>query len=133
MLLDKKKIYVIEDNTANIFVLQSALRQEGATVIVDWFADGKIARILKDMPFDLIILDLMLPGTSSGFDIFKSLRALPQLEKIPFVAVSAMDSSVAIPKAKHLGFTGFISKPIDIDKFPQQILSLINGETIWDG
>jgi CheY-like chemotaxis protein len=132
MFLSKKKIYIVEDNTANIFVLLSALRQEGAIVVIDWFADGKTDRILKDLPIDLIILDLMLPGSSSGFDIFESLRAIPELNEIPIVAVSAMDTSVGIPKAQELGFSGFISKPIDVDKFPQQILALIEGEKIWD-
>lgn len=132
MLLDKKKIYIVEDNAANIFVLQSALRQAGASVVIDWFADGKAKRILKDLPLDLIILDLMLPGSSDGFEIYQSLRALPDLEGVPFVAVSAMDTSEAIPKAQKLGFAGFIRKPIDIDKFAEQILALINGENIWD-
>jgi DNA-binding response OmpR family regulator len=99
---------------------------------VDWFSDGDVRRIVKELPIDLIILDLMLPKRS-GFSIFEDLRALPELNSIPIVAVSAMDSSVAIPEAQKLGFSGFISKPIDPDLFAQQLLGLIEGKNVWYG
>jgi len=48
------------------------------------------------------------------------------------VAVSASESAVAIPKVKAKGFAGFISKPIDYDRFPNQIVAVLNQEAVWD-
>jgi DNA-binding NarL/FixJ family response regulator len=35
-------------------------------------------------------------------------------------------------RAKEAGFNGFISKPLDVDRFPDQINDILNGRSIWD-
>jgi two-component system cell cycle response regulator DivK len=35
-------------------------------------------------------------------------------------------------KAKNAGFDGFLGKPIDPDKFPDQIIRILQGHSIWD-
>jgi len=47
------------------------------------------------------------------------------------VAVSADNPSEAIPKAKSLGFAGFISKPVDQQAFPFQLQRILDGENLW--
>jgi hypothetical protein len=42
-----------------------------------------------------------------------------------------MDAAAAIPKARELGFAGFIAKPIDNYDFPKQVLAVINGSEVW--
>ncbi len=100
-------------------------------MLVDWWAKGESQRVLMSMPIDLIILDLMLPNQRSGFDVFDELRSLPQIAKVPIIAVSAAEVSFAVPHAKSKGFSGFISKPIDFVLFPKQIAAVINGEQVW--
>jgi len=126
-----KRIFIVEDNEDNIFVLLTSLRQHGAEVQIDWWAKGDRQALAKSLPIDLIILDLMLPGGRTGFDIFDEIRQNTTLDHIPVVAVSAMDPSIALPKVRDQGFAGFISKPIDINLFPQQIAALIAGENVW--
>jgi CheY-like chemotaxis protein len=135
MLLRGKRVYMVEDNAENITVMQRILRMHGAIVFIDWFAGTEGAKvILKDLPIDLVILDLMLSGVRarSGFDIFDQIRLLPELKTIPIVAVSAADPSIALVKARDKGFAGFICKPVDYDRFPQQINDLIGGKQIWE-
>jgi two-component system cell cycle response regulator DivK len=131
MLLGGKRIYIVEDNEDNIYVILSVLRQHGASVQIDWWAKGEAHKVIKALPLDLIILDLMLPHGRSGYDVFEEIRAQPELQLIPIVAVSAADPSIAMPKAIMLGFNGFISKPIKFDLFPKQVASLIAGQTVW--
>lgn len=132
MLLKDKVIYIVEDNEDNIFVILSLLREHGAKIRIDWFAKGEASKIVESLPLDLIVLDLMLPNNRSGFDVFEELRQLPQLESVPIIAVSASEPSIAVPKAHTMGFSGFIAKPIDFEKFPHQIAAIIDGQAIWD-
>ncbi|MBI5959083.1 MAG: response regulator [Chloroflexi bacterium] len=131
MLLDGKRIYMVEDNEDNIFVVLSLLRHHGASVQIDWWAKGEAHRVIKALPLDLIILDLMLPHDRSGYDVFEEIRAVPELQHVPVVAVSASDPSIAMPIAITMGFNGYISKPVGFDLFPKQIASLIAGEAVW--
>ena len=82
---------------------------------------------------DLIIIDLMLPGDISGYDVFDAIRETPDLANTPMIVVSAADPDVEIPRAKEKGFKSYISKPINRQNFPEQILNIINGEQIWGG
>lgn len=131
MILENRNIYLVEDNPENIYILMTILRKHGAKVQVDWWARGEVNRLLKTLPLDLIILDLMFPGVRSGFDIFSEIRTLPQLNGVPIVAVSASDPSVAIPKAMEKGFSGFIAKPVDNELFPIQIAKIIDKKQVW--
>lgn len=129
MLLKDKHILVFEDHPDNIQLLLTILEDEGARVSL-WFGGGK-EDILALLPIDLIILDLMLSERHSGFQYFELIRGWHELNRVPIVAVSAMDHTLAMPKARDAGFSGFISKPIDIDLFPQQIRDLIAGQQVW--
>ncbi|MEM6282789.1 MAG: response regulator, partial [Chloroflexota bacterium] len=80
---------------------------------------------------DLIILDLMLPDGVTGYDIFTSIRDRHEFDGVPIIAMSVMDRSDAVPLARRRGFSGFISKPINFQIFPQQIASIIDGQVIW--
>jgi CheY-like chemotaxis protein len=130
-ILQGKRIYIVEDNPDNIYILLVILRQAGANVTVDWWAKGEGHQILRALPIDVIILDLMLLGTHTGYDVFQEVRMFPQLANVPIVAVSAADASSAVPKVRAMGFSGFIKKPIDDDLFPKQIKSIIDGENVW--
>ncbi|MBN1312309.1 MAG: response regulator [Anaerolineae bacterium] len=129
MLLENKRILLFEDNLDNVQLIVTILEDEGAKVRV-WYGGGKAA-MLTMLPLDLIIMDLMLSERHSGFAHFDQIRTWPEMRKVPIVAVSAMDQTLAVPTTRAMGFSGFISKPIDMDLFPQQILDVINGKQVW--
>lgn len=129
MLLEDKHILLFEDNPDNIQLMVAILEDEGAKVSV-WYGGGK-AEMLALLPLDLIIMDLMLSERHSGFAHFDLIRSWPEVSRVPVVAVSAMDQTLAVPTTRAMGFAGFISKPIDMDLFPQQIRDLINGKQVW--
>lgn len=126
-----KHFFIVEDNALNRVVYQMTLVPQGVLIDFErWGKDSLVA--LKLCPVvDLIILDLMLHNNVSGFDIFAQIRAIPQYDPVPIVAVSAAEPSIAIPRAKELGFSGYISKPIDEALFPDQISRILAGEQIW--
>lgn len=130
-LLNNRRIFVVEDNVTNMAVISVLLRQHGALVIQDPWNSRTLDMLAQFMPIDVILLDLMLRSGVSGYDIFTEIKRVPEFAHIPIVAVSASDPSIEIPRAQSLGFTGFIGKPIELHRFPSQVLSCINNEPIW--
>lgn len=130
--LKNKRIFYIEDDVKNRAIAQMILEQSGATVGFErWGRANAIVMLQAFMPIDAILLDLMFPQGVTGYDVFEAIRANSAFDHIPVIAVSASDPAIEIPRAKQLGFAGFISKPIDIRLFPQQIARCIEGESIW--
>jgi len=132
MNLDGKRIFYIEDNVANRAITQTILELSGAHVAFErWGGPEVLTHLHAFMPIDIILLDLMFPRGVTGYDVFDLIRTDPEFSKIPIVAVSASDPSIEIPKTQAKGFAGFISKPISLRDFPQQVSSLLAGQQIW--
>jgi CheY-like chemotaxis protein len=132
MILKDKRIFIVEDNAQNRIIYQMILIRQGAQVDFERRGAEAINRLRSFSRIDLIVLDLMLMQGVTGFDIYDQIRAIPKYDEVPIVAVSAADPSEAIPKVRERGFNGFISKPIDDNLFPQQLLHIINNEPVWD-
>lgn len=131
MSVKGKRILIVEDNSLNRVVYQITLGVQGAVLEFDRWGREAVTRLKAGRDFDLIILDLMLYGGISGFDIFQEIRTMPQFNAIPIVAISASEPAIAMPRARELGFSGFISKPIDEAYFVGQISKLMAGEEVW--
>jgi CheY-like chemotaxis protein len=131
MLLNGKHVFIVEDNLQNRVIFQMSLMRHGAVVEFERWGKDALFRLQNSPPLDIIVLDLMLADGYSGFDIFEAIRALPKFDAVPIVAVSAMDPSVALPKTRAKGFSGFIAKPIDNRLFPQQLAQIIEGKAVW--
>jgi CheY-like chemotaxis protein len=131
MILKDKRIFIVEDNTQNRVVFTMILKPTGAVFEFERMGRGATGRLKTFGRADLIILDLMLMGGVSGYDIFDEIRAVPEYNTVPIIAVSASEPSVAIPETQKMGFSGFIAKPIDDDRFPKQLAQVINGEQVW--
>lgn len=131
MSLKGKRILIVEDNTLNRVVYQITLGVQGAYLDFDRWGREAVDRLKRSRNWDLIILDLMLHGGISGFDIFQAIRTMPEYDHLPIIAVSASEPAIAMPKARELGFSGFISKPVDEAYFSDQIARVIAGEQIW--
>jgi CheY-like chemotaxis protein len=132
MLLKDKRIFIVEDNLSNRAITQMLLEQFGAKTAIDRWGVETLERLRAFMPVNLILMDLMLPGGITGYDVFDRIRAQAEFAAVPIVALSASDPSTAIPLTQERGFAGFISKPIDFHKFPKQILNVLDGEIVWD-
>ncbi len=131
MSLKGKRIFIVEDNAGNKAIAQMLLERQGAVVITARWPQEVIDRLQKAAPVDLILMDLMLPDNVSGYDLFDAIRLLPEFAHVPIVAVSAADPSLALPKTRERGFSGFISKPIAFKLFVQQMEQSIAGDHIW--
>ena len=78
---------------------------------------------VEEIP-DLILIDLGLPDID-GQTLVAFIRRIPELEDVPLVAVTAWPEDTAREMAQAYGCSGFISKPINIRAFPDQIAEYI--------
>jgi CheY-like chemotaxis protein len=132
MLLKDKRIFILEDHAGNLAVMLTLLQREGAITKQDRWGKETISKLQDFAPVDIILLDLMVSETVSGYDVFDDIRSLAEFVQVPIVAVSASEPSVAIPETRKRGFSGFIAKPINIDHFPKQLAQVLEGESLWD-
>lgn len=129
--LKGKRIFIIEDNATNMAVFAASLKRLGVRVFQDTWNTNAINTVKDNLPIDLILMDLMLRRGQSGYDTFEGLQQDPELKDIPVIAVSSLDPETEIPKAQEIGMSGFISKPININKFPSQLSQVLAGEQVW--
>ena len=131
MLLQGKRIFVVEDDPSNLAIITTILRRHGASVPFETWGSGAVETLKMCLPIDLILLDLALPRGVSGYDIYDEIQSVPELASIPVVVVTAADPSIEMPKARGKGINGFISKPLSYATFGNSIASILNGEEIW--
>jgi CheY-like chemotaxis protein len=130
-LLAGKRILIVEDNVGNWVIANMLLERAGAKVFFERWGTRTIEVAESVCPLDCIVLDLMFPRGISGYDIFERFKQCPRLSSIPVVLVTAADAVAEMPKARGLGFSGFIGKPVSFMDFSRQIADVISGEKIW--
>ena len=125
-------ILVVEDNVAN-FVLVARLLAFAGIKNCEWKTTGwGVVDFAKTMPqVDLILMDLRLPH-EDGFEALNQIRQDPELADTAVVAVTAQATRTEMEKAQTAGFDGFLGKPLDVDKFPDQIYNILKGEEVWE-
>lgn len=124
-------VLVVEDNVSNFVLIARMLGFLG--IHCEWKTSGyevvEYADTLSRV--DLILMDIRLPY-EDGYGALKKIRQSEHLKNIPVIAVTAEASLEQINKAKAAGFNGFLGKPLDPDKFPDQIQRILNGEPVWE-
>jgi len=132
--IDPKEAYVlvVEDNLQNLVLVARLLAFIGVRRY-EWKASGwQVLEFADTMPrVDLVLMDLHLPY-EDGYDALAKLRSDPRFADTRVVAVTADSNPATMEKVKNAGFDGFLGKPIDPDKFPDQIISILQGNMVWD-
>ena len=118
------RILLVEDDTMIGEVVHDALRAEHYAV--DWVKDGAMAQTaLATAPYDLLLLDLNMPG-AHGFSALVHLRAAhPQL---PVAMVSAREEPEVMRRALDHGAMGFIPKSSDAATLATALQQVLDGE-----
>lgn len=117
------RILIIEDNPPSLQLMSYLLEAFGYTVITaSDGADG--LELARRQVLDLIICDIHLPRVD-GYEVARRLKGHPALSRIPLVAVTALAMVGDRDRILAAGFDGYIDKPIDPQKFSEQVRSLI--------
>lgn len=122
-------ILVVEDSPDNMKLVTTVLRLKGHTVHEMTDGEGLLARLAEIRP-ELVLMDIQLPG-KDGFALLGEIRASPQAG-LRVVALTAHAMSGDRDRALESGFDGYITKPIDVRRFPEQVARVLGGELVTD-
>jgi CheY-like chemotaxis protein len=118
---------VIDDNAQGLKVLAQMLLKQGVEC-VEVRDPTKLEALLPTLTgIDVVFLDLEMPGLD-GYAVKELLRS--QLGDVPIIAYTVHISEMHV--VRQLGFNGFIGKPLDHARFPDQLARILRHEAVWE-
>jgi len=129
--IENVTILIVEDNVSNFVLMARMLGHMGLQC--EWKTSGHEVVEYADTlgRVDLILMDIRLPY-EDGYQALQKLRSHERLMNVPVVAVTAYASEDQMRRAEKEGFDGFVGKPLNPDRFPDQIRRMLNGVPVWE-
>jgi CheY-like chemotaxis protein len=118
------RILIIEDNPDNMKLFSAVLGLQGHEVVGRADGQGLLEALETESP-DLVLMDIQLPG-QDGFVLLSEIRASAH-RNLRVVALTAHAMAGDEDRALEAGFDGYITKPINIRRFPDQVVSALGG------
>jgi two-component system cell cycle response regulator DivK len=124
-------VLVVEDNVANFVRMARMLGFLG--IHCEWKTSGyEVLEYADTLPqLDLILVDIGLPF-DDGYSAEHKLRQSKRFQSVPIVAVAIDANQEQMNRARAAGFDSFICKPLNPDRFPEQIRRILGGEQVWE-
>lgn len=122
------KILLVDDDADGVHLLQQLLQHEGyhsVTVTTDSHA---VLQLHADQHFDLIVLDLQMPGMD-GFDVMRALKSADN-NYVPVLAVTGEPGHKL--RALQAGAKDFVSKPFDWDEVLVRVYNMLEVKLLLD-
>jgi len=117
-------VLIVDDHIDNVMVARAALEYHGAQVHIA--ANGEEGlTVLESLDPTLILLDLAMP-VMDGWKMLKRLQALPNMENVPVVAVTAHAMDSDRTRVLDAGFDDFIPKPYDVTTFVGRLKQVLD-------
>jgi phosphate regulon transcriptional regulator PhoB len=125
--VDPKKILVVDDEPDLVELVTYNLRKEGFEV--SSAADGeKALHTIREKGFDLVILDLMLPGIQ-GMELCRILRHDPKTEGLPIIMVTAKGEEIDRVLGLEIGADDYIAKPFSPRELVARVKAVLRRTT----
>jgi CheY-like chemotaxis protein len=120
------KILLVEDNEMNRDMLSRRLLRRGYEVLVaeDGVAGVSMAR--SETP-DLILMDMSLP-VLDGWEATRQIKATPETQAIPIIALTAHAMAGDEEKALGAGCDAYETKPVDLSRLLMKMETLLQGK-----
>ncbi|MFN0145038.1 MAG: response regulator [Dehalococcoidia bacterium] len=112
-------VLIVEDNAKNMKLARDLLQYHGFTILEATTAEDGLVLAAAHCP-DVVLMDILLPDMD-GESALRSLRANPATAALRVVALTASAMREDRVRLLAAGFDGYISKPIDIRAFPDQV------------
>jgi len=125
-------VLVIEDSMSN-FVLVARMLALMGIQRCEWKMGGwQVVQYVDTLPrLDLILMDIRLPY-EDGYQALEKIRTKSRLEETVIAAISSHATLDQMWRARRAGFNGYLGKPFEPSRFPDQIRRLLAGEEVWE-
>ena len=119
------RVLYVEDDPSSAMLVKRVLEAEGfeVTIAEDGIAALEIAQRVQP---DLVLMDINISGLD-GYEVTTRLRSIEMLQEVPIVALTAATLKGDRERALIAGCDGYIPKPIDVDRLPEQVRSYLSG------
>lgn len=124
------RILIVDDIQANRDLLVRRLERQGhQTVVAE--SGSEALSLLASTPFDLVLLDIMMPGMD-GYETLQRIKEDPTLLHIPVVMITAVDETESVVRCIELGAADYLSKPFNPVLLRARIGSCLREKRAWD-
>jgi two-component system cell cycle response regulator DivK len=121
------KVLYIDDNFDNRLLVKRILLASGNGFQFYEADNGHEGiELARTNPPDIILMDISMPDMD-GLTATGILKSLPELSHVPIVALTANAMQGDKEKTLAAGCDGYIRKPVDVDKLPEEILDYIGS------
>ena len=124
------RILVVDDNAANVKLLEDLLRFHGYEVEAAFDGESALAA-LRGRPPELLLLDVLMPGMD-GHDVCRAVRADPALAMLPVVMVTALEDREERVRGLEAGADDFLSKPLNPPELVARVRSLLRIRRLYE-
>ncbi|WP_244433523.1 ATP-binding protein, partial [Azospirillum sp. B506] len=105
------RVLAVDDIEVNRDIVRGILERAGHSVALA-ASGGEAVRLLRDQPFDLVLMDIQMPGMD-GLTATRRVRELPGPQgSVPILALTAHASGSSRPECLSAGMNGFVTKPL---------------------
>jgi len=117
------RVLIVDDNAMNVTLAHAVLSADGFKVESAADAQDTVRQIDAFKPV-LILMDIQLPGVD-GLELTRQIKAEASTQHIVIVAFTAFAMRGDEAKMLAAGCGGYISKPIDVNRFAAQVRALL--------
>jgi signal transduction histidine kinase len=121
-------ILVVDDQEANLRLLEQMLSSAGYVSITSTMDPGKVCELYLENRYDLILLDLQMPGMD-GFQVMEGLNAIETSSYVPVIVITAHPGHKL--RALEAGAKDFISKPLDLVEVKTRIHNILEVRLLY--
>ncbi len=128
--MDKVSILIVDDNKVNLKLLSELLKRQGYGITT---ADNgmQALEILADMPFDLILLDILMP-LKNGYQVLEELKSDRRMRHIPVIMITTVDEIESVAKCIEMGADDYLPKPFNRVLLQARIGACLNKKRLRD-
>jgi PAS domain S-box-containing protein len=124
----KATILIVDDQEANVMLLEEMLRNEGYSNITTTQQPREVRALHQEHRFDLILLDLQMPEMD-GFEVIEELKSIEHGGYLPVLVITAQPAHKL--RALKAGAKDFVSKPFDFVEVQTRIHNMLEVRLLY--
>ena len=124
----KASILIVDDQEANVQLLEQLLREDGYQCITSTMDPHTVCALHRDNHYDLILLDLQMPGMD-GFQVMEGLKEIETDGYVPILVITAQPGHKL--RALAAGAKDFVAKPFDLVEVKTRIHNMLEVRLLY--
>ncbi len=125
------RVLVVEDEPDSATLFSALMESEGHAAVQAMSGEQALEHLSGDGDFDLVLLDLVLPGLS-GWEVLEHIKKDGKLRYVPVVVLSALNDKATTLKALEMGAEDFLTKPVDVERMLSRVRVMLRIRSLYE-